>query len=772
MYVYCFLGLIGSVIRIILIPLVSYLYAAILLDLNIKDLHSDSFNWNDLELGTFLTHVIVSFFTYFFAWIACALQSWAFVIPMFLSTPLSFIWYVISVEAKEIIPFTDEYFVEWNLNYIVLMVAGLLWISQFLAFGSHITFQKSDSVLTNDTSLFWMPRYNSIFLEQQLILNKKTDITGSAVQTSKSKSANGKIFSKDNVIFICSTMYHETEEEMKQLLQSIRGIAKAESQIKRNLTFESHIFFDDACSGEELNLWTFQLLGLLKETLGIEQINKPKIITPYGIQLVYTIKEGMSFYIHLKDNYKVKNKKRWSQVMYMNYVLDYRINQCKMTLIKNAFILTTDADVDFTNDSVMALLDILARDDKVGAVCARTHPLGSGPLVWYQKFDYAIGHWFQKAAEHILGCVLCCPGCFSVFRAEALKEVIRTYSSKVENGFDFLTKDMGEDRWLCTLLIQEGWRLEYSAVSQDYTNCPDSFEEFYKQRRRWIPSTIANLVEVISNFTKITKNDSITILFIIYEFLIIFSSLISPATIILIIVTGIKGIDHSVNEIALIIVLSIISVLFGVICIYATEKTQLDIAKLLTLVFSIVMAVVISGIVSDTINNVTERDKTEHTNHTSHNFQFSVDISAVYSGLFAVTYIMAGILHFNEIFCLFHFIWYLLCLPSGYLLLVIYSVCNLNSRNWGTREGTKPKGSSEPESWFKYFLEKWFHFRDFLITCIWKTDNSRSADSPEDSKATDDDDAESQSEELRKWLQKYKAVQKWLKEHNCVSKTS
>lgn len=29
---------------------------------------------------------------------------------------------------------------------------------------------------------------------------------------------------------------------------------------------------------------------------------------------------------------------------------------------------------------------------------------------------------------------------------------------------------------------------------------------------------------------------------------------------------------------------------------------------------------------------------------------------------------------------------YLLVIPSGYLLLVIYSICNLNDVSWGTRE--------------------------------------------------------------------------------------
>ena len=35
--------------------------------------------------------------------------------------------------------------------------------------------------------------------------------------------------------------------------------------------------------------------------------------------------------------------------------------------------------------------------------------------------------------------------------------------------FGFLQYDQGEDRWLCTLLLQRGWRIEYSAASDAYT---------------------------------------------------------------------------------------------------------------------------------------------------------------------------------------------------------------------------------------------------------------------------------------------------------------
>lgn len=34
---------------------------------------------------------------------------------------------------------------------------------------------------------------------------------------------------------------------------------------------------------------------------------------------------------------------------------------------------------------------------------------------------------------------------------------------------------LGEDRWLCTLLLQEGYRVEYCAASDALTYAPESF---------------------------------------------------------------------------------------------------------------------------------------------------------------------------------------------------------------------------------------------------------------------------------------------------------
>ena len=726
--------MINSFVKIIVIPFVAYGYADLLLDFNLT-FSADNFQWTgSLELGAFLTNILVSFVAYLLLWMACALQSWAFFIPMLLSTPISFVWYVGSAEVDKVFPFIDHYFVDWNLRYLVLVVASLLWISQILAFGYYV-FQSSDSVLANDADLFWTPCYNGAFLEQHVLLNRKTAITGYYEEEITSEPYKLRSIAKDSHIFICSTMYHENEVEMKQMLRSINRVATVSGSASEEYhKYESHVFFDNACSGEQLNQWVMQLLGLLEETLGIDPASSPKLLTPYGMQLKYTLRGNMPFYLHLKDNSKVRNKKRWSQVMYMNYVLNFRIKHSRIPKDK-AFILTTDADIDFTSDDVVALLDFLARDDGVGAVCARTHPLGSGPVVWYQIFDYAVGHWFQKAAEHILGCVLCCPGCFSVFRVSAIEQVLSTYSGSVENGFDFLTKDMGEDRWLCTLLIQAGWRLEYAAVSQDSTFCPETFEEFYKQRRRWIPSTVANLALVISSYTKITSNnDSISIMFIMYQFLLVFSTLISPATVILIMVTGLTALDEDLDEVALIVILCVISVLYGAVCVYATEKTQIDVAKLLTLIFVIIMAIVFSGILTNTISSAIEGDpgddENDNSNGTSDNFRFPVDVTSIYLGMFAATFLFAGIFHINEFMCLFHFIWYLICLPSGYLFLTIYSASNINNRSWGTREGASPKSGSGSDSWVDYFVAKWHVVLGFFWKCIGWKPRSKVDDTP------------------------------------------
>lgn len=66
--------------------------------------------------------------------------------------------------------------------------------------------------------------------------------------------------------------------------------------------------------------------------------------------------------------------------------------------------------------------------------------------MWYQKFEYAIAHWLQKGTEHVLGCVLCSPGCFSLFRGSALMvdNVMGKYVQVPTNPTEVLMYDLGK----------------------------------------------------------------------------------------------------------------------------------------------------------------------------------------------------------------------------------------------------------------------------------------------------------------------------------------
>lgn len=57
---------------------------------------------------------------------------------------------------------------------------------------------------------------------------------------------------------------------------------------------------------------------------------------------------------------------------------------------------------------------------------------------------------------------------------------------------------------------------------------------------------------------------------------------------------------------------------------------------------------------------------------------------------FGIFFITAA-LHPQEIGCLLFIIVYYITIPSMYMLLIIYSLCNLNDVSWGTREVVQKK---------------------------------------------------------------------------------
>ncbi|XP_034174896.2 hyaluronan synthase-like protein kkv isoform X6 [Osmia lignaria lignaria] len=551
-----------------------------------------------------LLQIFGAYFAYVFGKFACKIliQGFSYAFPVNLTIPVSISLLIAACGLRNSDPcifrgtIPDYLFYESPpfLNDFVSKQYAWVWLLWLLSqtwITLHVWTPKCERLAATE-KLFVVPMYNSLLIDQSMGLNRKRDDQPEVKvedlaeiekekgdgdyetiyeQTDGSTTPPSTVKSSDHVtrIYACATMWHENKEEMIEFLKSILRLD--EDQCARRVAqkylkvvdpdyyeFETHIFFDDAFelsdhdeNESQVNWFVKLLVGTLDEAASdVHQtrmhVRAPKkYVTPYGGRLVWTLPGKTKMIAHLKDKSKIRHRKRWSQVMYMYYLLGHRLMELpisvdrKEVIAENTYLLTLDGDIDFQPAAVKLLVDLMKKNKNLGAACGRIHPVGSGPMVWYQMFEYAIGHWLQKATEHMIGCVLCSPGCFSLFRGKALMDdnVMKKYTTRSDEARHYVQYDQGEDRWLCTLLLQRGYRVEYSAASDAYTHAPEGFNEFYNQRRRWVPSTIANIMDLLMDAKRTIKiNDNISLPYISYQILLMGGTILGPGTIFLMLV--------------------------------------------------------------------------------------------------------------------------------------------------------------------------------------------------------------------------------------------
>jgi chitin synthase len=223
--------------------------------------------------------------------------------------------------------------------------------------------------------------------------------------------------------------------------------------------------------------------------------------------------------------------KRDSQIILMSFLqkvmFDERMTELefemfnglwKVTGISPDFyevVLMVDADTKVFPDSLTHMVSAMVKDPEIMGLCGETK-IANKRASWVsaiQVFEYFISHHLSKSFESVFGGVTCLPGCFCMYRIKAPKggqnywvpilanpDVVEHYS---ENVVDTLHKKnlllLGEDRYLSTLMLRTFPKRKQVFVPQAVckTTVPETFSVLLSQRRRWINSTVHNLMELV-----------------------------------------------------------------------------------------------------------------------------------------------------------------------------------------------------------------------------------------------------------------------------------
>lgn len=119
---------------------------------------------------------------------------------------------------------------------------------------------------------------------------------------------------------------------------------------------------------------------------------------------------------------------------------------------------------------------------------------------------------------------------------------------------------------------------------------------------------------------------------------------------------------------------------FIVLCIVTKPETQIIVASILSACYALVMAIVLVG----TVGTAIQGDLTSP--------------NVVFLMMLVIIFFIAALMHPEEFACVIPGALYFICIPTGYLVLTIYYLCNLHVVSWGTREVPKRKSREEIEA--------------------------------------------------------------------------
>jgi len=150
-----------------------------------------------------------------------------------------------------------------------------------------------------------------------------------------------------------------------------------------------------------------------------------------------------------------------------------------LTHARGEVVVCVDADTQLKPDAI----GLLARhfsDRQIGAVAGNVK-VGNrlNLLTRWQSIEYITSQNLDRRAYALLNAVSVCPGAIGAWRRSALTEV---------GGY--VSDTLAEDMDLTWRLRRAGWKVDTESGAIAYTEAPDTFRGFFRQRFRWAYGTL------------------------------------------------------------------------------------------------------------------------------------------------------------------------------------------------------------------------------------------------------------------------------------------
>lgn len=173
--------------------------------------------------------------------------------------------------------------------------------------------------------------------------------------------------------------------------------------------------------------------------------------------------------------------------------------------VTTPIVVTVDSDTILPKTSIRHLISPLVLDETVGAVGGRIEVLNRNDNILTRMLAvrYRIGFDFIRAYQSKLSSVFICPGAFTAYRFDAIRNDLDNWVNQT-----FLGKPCsnGDDHHLTNIVLRNGYKTLYQSTAVAYTNVPNTYKGLSLMYIRWARSNVRESIVYLGFAWKLLKN--------------------------------------------------------------------------------------------------------------------------------------------------------------------------------------------------------------------------------------------------------------------------